>query len=349
MNGSLTITRPDDWHVHLRDGAMMAAVAPLSARQFHRVLVMPNLSPPVRTVAEALAYRERILACCAPDSDFDPKMSLYLTDETPLEEVSAAADCEHVLGFKLYPAGATTNSAFGVTRIFDRMPVFEAMAAQGVALQVHGEVTDANVDVFDREQVFIDQVLSMIRREIPELPMVLEHITTRDGVQFVEDGDTHVAGTITPQHLLFSRNEMFRGGLRPHAYCLPVLKRETHRQALVEAATGGNPSFFLGTDSAPHTRSAKETDCGCAGVFSAATAIEIYAQVFEGVERLHNLEAFASFNGADFYGLPRNKDTITLNQVDNPVPASLAVTGMDEPEELVPLLAGTNLRWSLEA
>ena len=352
MPRTLEITRPDDWHVHLRDGELLKRVTGATATQFVRALVMPNLKPPVTTVSRALDYRQEILDCLDPDTAFDPKMALYLTDDTPVSEVLAAAECEHVLGFKLYPAGATTNSASGVTRIIDRMPVFESMAKHGVVLQVHGEVTDNHVDIFDREAVFIEQVLQPLKRELPELRMVLEHVTTSEGIEFVRSQGPEVGATITPQHLLHSRNEMFRGGIRPHAYCLPILKRESHRLRLLEAATSGDPAFFLGTDSAPHTRGSKESDCGCAGTYSANAAMSLYAEIFDGMEAMDKLEAFASHNGADFYGLPRNSGTLTLVRSDFQVPDCLSwenEAGIQDPnDDLVPLMAGQTLAWSIE-
>ncbi|MXZ79786.1 MAG: dihydroorotase [Gammaproteobacteria bacterium] len=345
---SITLTRPDDWHVHLRDGSMLERVAPFTARQFGRALVMPNLDPPVRTVREALAYRDRILEAVPDGTRFDPKMSIYLTEETALDQIRDASTCEHVLGFKLYPAGATTNSAFGVNRVSAIMEILESMARQSVCLQVHGEVTDPHIDVFDREAVFIDQVLAPVHRELPELKIVLEHITTRQGIEFVRESGANVAGTITPQHLMYNRNEMFRGGIRPHQYCLPVLKREEHRLALLEAATGGDPSFFLGTDSAPHTKNAKENACGCAGVFSAAAAIECYAEVFDSMDRIDRLEGFASHHGADFYRLLRNTEQITLERRPFPIPESIGTDERNDGTGVVPLKAGEAVSWSIQ-
>ncbi len=344
---TLTITRPDDWHIHLRDGEMLTRVVPYTATRFGRALVMPNLNPPVTTVRQALQYRNRILAAVPDESAFDPKMCLYLTDQTSTDEVKAAAACQHILGFKLYPAGATTNSSCGVTKITRMMKVFESMCRQGVVLQVHGEVTDPHVDVFDREAVFIDQVLIPLHQELPELGLVLEHVTTRQGVDFVRNANRSVAATITPQHLLYNRNEIFRGGLRPHNYCLPVLKREIHRQALVDAATSGDPSFFLGSDSAPHTRAVKESACGCAGVFSAHAAIEFYAEVFDGMECIDKLERFSSHSGADFYQLPRNTGKITLSRITNTLPGRIGPQREASDDDLIPLMAGQSLSWSL--
>ena len=345
---TLTITQPDDWHVHFRDGEMLQRVVPYTAMQFGRALVMPNLDPPVDTVKAAQAYRRRILDALPASSKFDPRMSLYLTDNTTTRDVQEASKSGHVLGFKLYPAGATTNSSSGVTRISAMMPVLESMAELGVVLQVHGEVTDSHVDIFDRESVFIDQVLEPIHREIPDLRIILEHITTRQGIEFVSAASESVAGTITPHHLMYNRNEMFRDGLRPHSYCLPVLKRESHRAALLDAATSGSPSFFLGTDSAPHTRQAKESSCGCAGVFSANAALEIYAEIFDGMEKIERLEAFASHFGADFYNLPRNSGKIVLLKQSQDIPPGIGPADSDHTEELVPLKAGEQVAWSIQ-
>jgi len=346
---SITLTKPDDWHVHLRDGAMLNRVAEYTARQFSRALVMPNLSPPIETVEQALAYRKRILDAVPAGIDFDPKMTLYLTENTSSAQIEKAADCEHVLGFKLYPAGATTHSEFGVSRVAAMMDTFECMAKHGVCMQVHGEVTDPHVDVFDREAVFIDQILDTVHREIPEFRMVLEHITTRHGIDFVRQSSSNVAGTITPQHLMYNRNEMFKDGIRPHHYCLPVLKREEHRMALLEAATSGDPSFFLGTDSAPHTRHSKENACGCAGIFSAVAAIEYYAEMFDSIEKIDRLEGFASHFGADFYQLPRNTGQITLVRKPRTIPETIQGNHADDhEEEVVPLKAGEDVSWSIE-
>ncbi len=340
----LTITRPDDWHLHLRDGGLLKQVAPASARQFARALVMPNLSPPVTTVDQALAYRRRILDALPADSDFDPFLTLYLTESTPVSEVARAAACPHVLGFKLYPAGATTRSEAGVRTLERVYPVIEAMERHDVVLQVHGEVTDPAIDIFDREKAFIERELIPLCRRFPTLRLVLEHVTTRDGVQFVREAPATVAGTLTPQHLLYNRNALLAGGIRPHYYCLPVLKRETHRQALLQAATSGSPKFFLGTDSAPHPRAAKESACGCAGCFTAPLALELYAEAFEQADALDRLEAFASLHGADFYGLPRNRGTVTLERSDWRVPETFSAEF-----ELVPLRAGETVTWRLRA
>ncbi|OFZ85463.1 MAG: dihydroorotase [Betaproteobacteria bacterium RBG_16_66_20] len=339
----LTITRPDDWHLHLRDGPAMAAVLADTARQFGRAIVMPNLKPPVTTTQQALHYRERILGELAPGSTFDPLMTLYLTDDTPPEEIARAKLSGRVLGVKLYPAGATTHSDAGVTRISRCFAALEKMEQLGLPLLIHGEVTDPLIDVFDREKAFIDEVLGPIVERFQGMKVVLEHITTRDAVHYVEVTGPNVAATITAHHLLLNRNALFLGGLRPHHYCLPVLKREEHREALVEAATSGNPKFFLGTDSAPHARAAKEAACGCAGVYSAHAAIELYAAAFEEAGALARLEGFASRFGAEFYGLPQNQDTITLVREEWTVPQTLAFGG----EQLVPLRAGETVAWKL--
>jgi dihydroorotase len=339
----LTITRPDDWHLHLRDGQTMASVLEDSARRFGRAIVMPNLQPPVRTTQQALHYRERILSELPEGSSFEPLMTLYLTDDTPPEEIARAKLSGRVHGVKLYPAGATTHSDAGVTRISRCFLALEKMEQLGLPLLIHGEVTDPMVDVFDREKAFVDEVLGPIVERFSGLKVVLEHVTTRDAVQYVEVTGPNVAATITPQHLLLNRNALFLGGIRPHHYCLPVLKREEHREALVDAATSGNPKFFLGTDSAPHARSAKEAACGCAGVYSAHAAIELYATAFEEAGALDKLEGFASHFGADFYGLPRNQDTITLLRKAWKVPLTLRFGG----EELVPLRAGETVPWQL--
>ena len=337
----LTITRPDDWHLHLRDGAPMRSVVGATARVFARAVVMPNLDPPVTSVADADAYRDRIVAVVPAGTRFAPLMTLYLTDRTEPAEIERARAAGFIAGVKYYPAGATTHSASGVTDVARIYPVLAALERCGLPLLMHGEVTDGDVDVFDRERVFVDRVLTRIVRDFPGLRLVVEHITTRESAQFVADAPAHVGATITPQHLLWSRNALFAGGLRPHAYCLPVLKREAHRQALVAAATSGNPKYFLGTDSAPHARHAKESACGCAGCYSAPVAIELYAEAFETAGALDRLEAFASFHGADFYGLSRNADTITLEREPWTVPASYPFGG----DTVVPLRAGETLRW----
>jgi len=343
----LRITQPDDWHVHLRDGEMLKRAAPYTASQFKRALVMPNLTVPVTTVEQAMDYRKRILQSVPQNSGFDPRMSLYLTDHTTVQEVLKAAQNPHIAGFKLYPAGATTHSDSGVTHINRIMNVLEAMAQNGVILQVHGEVTDSHIDIYDREAVFIDQILAPLHHELPDLKFILEHITTRQGVEFVKQCSARVAGTITPHHLLFNRNQMFAGGIRPHLYCLPVLKREPHRLALLDAATSGNPSFFLGTDSAPHSRASKQSDCGCAGIFSANAAIELYAEIFDQAGHIDRLEGFASHFGADFYDLPRNSGTITLTRQAHPIPAIIAASNQEESDDLVPLLGGSVIQWKL--
>lgn len=336
----LTIRRPDDWHVHLRDGDMLRLVAPFTARQFGRAIVMPNLVPPVTTIGAAAAYRERIWQ--AAGGDFQPLMTCYLTDETKPEVVESGFNDNVWIAAKLYPAGATTNSASGVTDIGKIYPVLERMQWVGMVLCIHGEVTDPDVDVFDREAVFIDRVLIPLIRDFPELKIVLEHITTAEAAEFVRQAVPNVAATITPQHLHLNRNALFAGGLRPHAYCLPVVKREKHRLAVRKAAISGSPKFFLGTDSAPHARHAKESGCGCAGIFNAPYALESYAAVFEEEGALDRLEGFASEHGARFYGLPLNEGTVTLERVETEVPDRLGVGDID----LVPFHAGQALNWS---
>ena len=338
---TLTIRRPDDWHVHLRDGAMLQAVAPYTARQFARAIVMPNLAPPIATLEAAAAYRERILAAAGPG--FTPLMTCYLTDEADPDELARGLDEGVWLAAKLYPANATTNSALGVTDVRNIYPALERMQRIGMVLCVHGEVTDSEVDVFDREAVFIDRVLGPLHRDLPELKIVLEHITTLEAADFVRDSGPVVAATITPQHLIINRNALFAGGLRPHAYCLPVAKREKHRQAVRAAATSGSPKFFLGTDSAPHPRGAKESGCGCAGIFNAPFALESYAGVFDEDGALDRFEAFASEHGPRFYGLPLNEGTVTLERRKCAVPAEISIAGT----ELVPFDAGETLGWSL--
>ena len=340
---TLTLRRPDDWHVHLRDGAMLAGVAGHTARQFARAIVMPNLSPPITDVAAAAAYRHRILAALPEGSDFTPLMTCYLTDSTDPDDLRRGfAEGIYTAG-KLYPAHATTNSAQGVTDVANIRTALEAMQAIGMPLLVHGEVTDPAIDVFDREAVFIDRVLASLVREMQALKVVFEHVTTADAVEFVDSSGPTVAATITPQHLHLNRNALFAGGLRPHAYCLPVVKRERHRLALRRAATSGSAKYFLGTDSAPHAQSAKEADCGCAGIFNAPFALESYATVFEEEGALDKLEAFASENGPSFYGLPLNEGTITLERVQTTVPASIDVNGAP----VVPFHAGETLGWRL--
>jgi dihydroorotase len=339
----LTLTRPDDWHLHLRDGAALHAVVAHSAARFGRAIVMPNLQPAVTTTAAAVAYRQRIMAALPAGCDFEPLMTLYLTERTSPDEIARARASGVVHAVKYYPAGATTHSDAGVTDLARVHAVLARMEELDVPLLVHGEVTDAAVDVFDREQVFVDRVLADVVRRFPRLRIVFEHVTTREAVEFVAAHGPGVAATITPQHLLLNRNALFAGGIRPHHYCLPVLKRERHRAALLAAATGGSPKFFLGTDSAPHARSAKETACGCAGIYSAHAAIELYAEAFEQAGALDRLEAFASFHGADFYRLPRNRGSISLVRVSWSPPATYPL-GEDV---LVPLRAGEPVRWRL--
>eukprot|EP00252_Welwitschia_mirabilis_P009193 TRINITY_DN21543_c0_g1_i1.p1 TRINITY_DN21543_c0_g1~~TRINITY_DN21543_c0_g1_i1.p1 ORF type:complete len:392 (-),score=57.78 TRINITY_DN21543_c0_g1_i1:366-1541(-) len=339
----LTITQPDDWHLHLRDGQMLESVISHSAKTFRRAIIMPNLKPPVTTTASARAYRERILKALPPACSFTPLMTLYLTDDTTPSEIKLAKESGIVFGVKLYPAGATTNSQFGVTNLFEKcIPVLQEMIECGLPLLVHGEVSDPSVDVFDREKVFIDTVLKPLVEKFPKLKIVMEHITTADAVKFVEScNEGMVAATVTPQHLLLNRNAIFQGGLQPHNYCLPVLKRETHRQAIVTAVTSGSKRFFLGTDSAPHERKQKECPCGCAGIFNAPVALALYARVFEEAGALDKLEEFASFNGPDFYGIPRNKSTITLRKNSWQVPVGYeCVIG-----KIIPMFAGQTLEW----
>ncbi|BAZ39656.1 dihydroorotase [Calothrix sp. NIES-4101] len=339
----LTMTRPDDWHLHLRDGAALKAVITHTVRQFARAIIMPNLKPPVRSVADAALYRDRIIAAIPASNQFEPLMTLYLTDNTSPEEIIAAKASQFIKAVKYYPAGATTNSDFGVTDIRKCDRVFEAMQQVDMPLLLHGEVTHGDIDVFDREKVFIEKHLIPLISRFPKLRVVLEHITTADAVRFVLSAHNNVAATITPQHLLFSRNILFTGGIRPHFYCLPILKREEHRLALLQAATSGNPKFFLGTDSAPHARNSKESSCGCAGCYSALHALELYAEAFESVDALDKLEAFASFHGPDFYQLPRNTEQITLTKTTWRIPDELPF-----PESgLVPLRAGEEITWQL--
>jgi dihydroorotase len=339
----LILRRPDDWHLHLRDGAAMESIVADSARRFARAIVMPNLKPPVRTTEQALHYRERILGALPADVSFEPLMTLYLTDDTPPEEIARAKLSGRVFGVKLYPAGATTHSDAGVTRLSRCFHTLERMQELGLPLLVHGESTDPAIDVFDREKAFIEDVLGPTVERFPGLKIVLEHITTRDAVQYVEVTGPNVAATITAHHLLMNRNALFMGGIRPHYYCLPVLKREEHREALVEAATSGNPKFFLGTDSAPHARPTKETACGCAGIYTAHAAIELYAIAFEEAGALEKLEDFSSRFGAEFYGLPLNEERIALVRREWQVPETLAFGS----EQLVPLRAGETLPWKL--
>ena len=339
----LQITQPDDWHVHLRDGEVLNHVAPYTAQQFARAIVMPNLQPPVTTVKLAVEYVDRIVAAIG-ESDFEPLMTLYLTDDTTAEEIVLAEKSCFVKAVKLYPAGATTNSSAGVTDIRKCDAALAAMEEVGLPLLVHGEVTDPAIDVFDREAAFIDQVLMPLMNRFPKLKIVFEHITTADAVEFVLNTGLNIGATITPHHLLLNRNAMFKGGMRPHNYCLPVLKREQHRQALLHAATSGHRKFFLGTDSAPHSKDKKESGCGCAGIFSAHAAIEMYATAFEEMDALDKLETFASFNGPDFYGMSRNTETITLERAPWQVPDSYPLANG---ETLIPMMTGETLNWKL--
>jgi dihydroorotase len=342
---SITITRPDDWHLHLRDGEQLRFVLPHTAKQFARAIIMPNLKPPIVTTDMALSYRARILAALPEPlhGNFDPLMTLYLTDNTVPSEIARAKESKAVQGVKLYPAGATTNSDAGVTDITKCYATLEAMEQNNLPLLVHGEVTDANVDIFDREKIFIDRVLDPLIRRFPSLRIIFEHITTTDAVMFVKEASKFIAATITAHHLLLNRNAIFQGGIRPHHFCLPVLKREIHRQALLNAATSGNPKFFLGTDSAPHAQINKENSCGCAGIYTAHAAIELYATAFEQAGALGKLEAFASFYGADFYQLPRNSSHITLKKEYWTVPEQFEFAN----EKLIPLYAGENLTWKM--
>ncbi len=341
----LTITRPDDWHLHLRDGDALKTVLPHTAAQFARAIVMPNLKPPVTTTEQAAAYRQRILAALPEGMQFEPLMTLYLTDNTPPDEIRRAKDSGFVHAVKLYPAGATTNSDAGVTDLRKCYKTLEMMQEVGMPFLVHGEVTSPEIDLFDREAVFIDTVMKPLRADMPELRVVFEHITTADAAAYVAEADGPIAATITAHHLLYNRNEIFKGGIRPHYYCLPVLKRETHRQALVKAATSGSPRFFLGTDSAPHAKGLKEHACGCAGCYTALHAMELYAQAFDQVGSLDKLEAFASLNGPDFYRLPRNTSTLTLKREAWTLPNELAYLD----GSLVPLNAGEQMSWKVTA
>lgn len=342
---TLTITRPDDWHLHIRTGAILHTVLPHTARQFARAIIMPNLKPPVTTVDQALAYREEILQAVPAELDFTPLMTLYLTGSTSVDEIKKAAESEFVHAFKLYPAGATTNSDSGVANIKAVYPLLAAMEQHELPLLVHGEVTEESCDIFDRERVFIDTSLSDIVKHFPSLRIVVEHATTAEAVQFVQESGQNIAATITPQHLLFNRNAILAGGIRPHHYCLPIIKRESHRQALVKAATSGSPKFFLGTDSAPHLTSLKENACGCAGCYSAHAAMELYAEAFERADALDKLEGFASFYGPDFYRLPRNSGTVTLEKSTWKVPASYGENDLN----ITPLKANEELHWKLTA
>ena len=340
---TLTITRPDDWHLHLRDGAALASVLPHTARQFGRAIVMPNLKPPVTSVGQAAAYRERILAALPQGMAFEPLMTLYLTDNTPPDEILRARDSGFIHAVKLYPAGATTNSDAGVTDLGKCYKTLETMQEIGLPFLVHGEVTDPEIDIFDREAVFIERVLQPLRKAMPALKIVFEHITTKDAAQYVAEANGPLAATITAHHLLYNRNEIFKGGIRPHYYCLPVLKREQHRQALVAVATGGDQRFFLGTDSAPHPKGLKENACGCAGCYTALHAMELYAQAFDQAGALDKLEAFASFNGPAFYQLPRNAGTVTLQRQSWTLPAELPLGDTS----IVPLNGGESIDWKL--
>lgn len=342
---SLTLTRPDDWHIHLRDGQALSLTVPDCARQFARAIVMPNLVPPVTNAAQAAAYRQRILAALPSGQHFQPLMTLYLTDNTQPDTIQQAKAAGNIYACKLYPAGATTHSDSGVTKLRNIYPALEAMQNLGMPLLIHGEVTDSDVDIFDREAVFIERHLQPLLADFPALKIVFEHITTADAAQFVAEASTNLAATITAHHLLFNRNDMLVGGVRPHYFCLPILKRNRHQQALIAAATSGNPRFFLGTDSAPHAKSSKETGCGCAGCYTAAHALELYTEVFDRAGQLDKLEAFASFHGSDFYQLPRNHDTVTLIEQPSTIARELDFGG----EPLVPLLAGETLRWTLTA
>jgi dihydroorotase len=341
---TLTITRPDDWHIHVRNGAILKTVLPHTARQFARAIIMPNLKPPVTTVAEALVYRKEILQAVPAGIDFTPLMTLYLTAATKISEIQKAAESDHVYAFKLYPAGATTNSDSGVADIHAIYPLLAELERLDIPLLIHGETTDTDCDIFDRERVFVDTSLTDIATNFPNLRIVLEHVTTTEAVQFVYASGNNIAATITPQHLLYNRNALFAGGIRPHYYCLPIIKREHHRLALVKAATSGNPKFFLGTDSAPHITSLKETSCGCAGCYSAYAALELYAEIFERADALNKLEGFASFFGADFYRLPRNSDTVTLEKTTWSIPLFYG----ENDNTVTPLKAGEELSWKMQ-
>ena len=340
---TLTLTKPDDWHIHVRNAAVLKTVIPHTAKQFGRAIIMPNLKPPITSVAQALAYREEILAALPSDTDFEPLMTLYLTAQTELSEIKKAAESEFVHAFKMYPAGATTNSDAGVANICGIYPLLAELEKYDIPLLIHGEVTDPLSDIFDREHLFVKSTLTEIVDKFPNLRIVLEHVTTTEAVEFVLSAGPNIAATITPQHLLYNRNALLAGGIRPHYYCLPIIKRESHRQSLIKAATSGNPKFFLGTDSAPHLTHTKENACGCAGCFSAHAAIELYAEAFELANALDKLEGFASFYGADFYHLPRNTDTITLEKTPWSVPLSY---GEDE-IHITPLKAGEEINWKI--
>ncbi len=337
----LTLTQPDDWHLHLRDGATMASVVTATARCFARAVIMPNLKPPIMTVEQALAYRNRIVAALSPKYGFNPLMTLYLTDDTPVIEIAKANANEHIVAVKYYPAGATTHAEFGVTDWHRVKAVLETMQTKQFPLLIHGEVTDINIDVFDREKIFIDQILDPLLTTFPALPVVLEHITTQEAVEYVQASNANLAATITAHHLLMNRNDLFQGGIRPHHYCLPILKRDKHRQALLQAATSGNPRFFLGTDSAPHAQESKETGCGCAGIYTAPAALELYAEAFEQVHALDQLEGFASHYGADFYNLPRNQNQITLTKQTWQMPNHFQLSDT----WVIPMRSGMDIYW----
>lgn len=341
----LTITQPDDWHLHVRTGAVLQTVIPHTARQFGRAIIMPNLIPPVTTVSQAKIYREEIMQAVPENTDFNPLMTLYLTESTTIDEIRKVSEAEHVHAFKLYPAGATTNSDSGVISLSSVYPILEEMEKLEVPLLVHGEVTDQEIDIFDRERVFIERHLTDIAAKFPDLRIVVEHVTTREAVQFVQSAAANIAATITPQHLMFNRNAILAGGIRPHHYCLPIIKRESHRRSLIEAAVSGNPKFFLGTDSAPHLKHLKESSCGCAGCYSAHAALELYAEIFEQNGALDKLEGFSSHFGADFYRMPRNAKKITLEKSSWTVPDVYSV----ENDDLVPLKAGEHISWKLSS
>ena len=340
---TITITKPDDWHIHVRNGAVLKTVLPHTAKQFARAIIMPNLKPPVTTVAQALAYRDEILQTLPLRSSFTPLMTLYLTAQTELSEIKKAAESEYIHAFKLYPAGATTNSDSGVADIRAIYPLLAELEKYAIPLLIHGEVTDPECDIFDREQIFVESTLTDITHKFPDLRVVLEHVTTTEAVEFVLAAGANIAATITPQHLLYNRNALLAGGVRPHYYCLPILKRESHRQSLLKAATSGNPKFFLGTDSAPHLTHTKENACGCAGCYSAHAAIELYADAFEQANALDKLEGFASFFGADFYRLPRNTDTISLTKTSWRVPFYYG----EDTISITPLKAGEEINWKI--
>ena len=342
---TLTITRPDDWHLHVRDGLALQRTVNDSAKQFSRAIIMPNLVPPVMNVAQADAYKQRILAALDKGLHFEPLMVLYMTDKTCAQDIIDAHESGFVKAVKIYPAGATTNSDSGVTDVLAKTDVYEAMQKVGMPLLIHGEVTDSHIDIFDREKIFIDRTMSKLAQQFPALKIVFEHITTQDAAEFVLAANNSIAATLTPQHLMFNRNDMLVGGIRPHFFCLPILKRNTHQDALIKAATSGNAKFFLGTDSAPHATDKKEAACGCAGCYSAFSAIELYATIFEQANALDKLEAFSSFNGPDFYGMARNTDTLTLIKKDWQLPKTLPFSDSD----ITPLLAGETLPWQIQA